>query len=98
MEPEVTVSSHDILERLIPGSELVATIPYRLARRLSDRLALRPFPMEVFIQVDIYWTERTHHSGLHRWARQILAEVAEKNLGGGDDHEAGRGDHLPGRQ
>lgn len=96
MQPEVTVSSHDILERLIPGSELVATIPYRLAGRLSDRLALRPFPMDVFIQVDIYWTERTHHSGLHRWARQILAEVAEKNLGGGDTHEAGRG--LPGRQ
>ncbi|EHH11918.1 LysR family transcriptional regulator [Mesorhizobium amorphae CCNWGS0123] len=94
LQPEVTVSSHDILERLIPGSQLVATIPYRLARRLSDRLALRPFPMDVFIQVDIYWTERTHHSGLHRWARQILAEVAEKNLGGGDVHKGG--DRLTG--
>ncbi|MBZ9708602.1 LysR family transcriptional regulator [Mesorhizobium sp. ESP7-2] len=84
LEPDVTVSSHDILERLIPGSELVATIPFRLASRLSDRLALRPFPMDVFIQIDMYWTERTHHSGLHRWARQILAEVAEKNLGDED--------------
>lgn len=84
LEPDVTVSSHDILERLIPGSDLVATIPFRLAGRLSDRLALRPFPMDVFIQIDMYWTERTHHSGLHRWARQILAEVAEKNLGDED--------------
>lgn len=81
LEPDVTVSSHDILERLIPVSELVATIPFRLASRLSDRLTLRPFPIDVFIQIDMYWTERTHHSGLHRWARQILAEVAEKNLG-----------------
>lgn len=87
--PDVTVSSHDILERLIPGSELVATIPFRLARRLSDRLALRRFPLEVFIQVDMYWTERTHHSGLHRWARQLLAEVAQKNLG--DDAERAAG-------
>lgn len=83
LTPHVSVSSHDILERLIPGSELVATIPYRLASRLSDRLALRPFPLDVFLQVDMYWTERTHYSGLHRWARQILAEVAQKNLGDG---------------
>ncbi|SIT56931.1 LysR family transcriptional regulator [Mesorhizobium prunaredense] len=98
LEPDVTVSSHDILERLIPASELVATIPYRLARRLSDRLALRPFPMDVFIQVDMYWTERTHHSGLHRWARQILAEVAEENLGDGDPPTARRDDRLTGGQ
>ncbi len=82
--PDVTVSSHDILERLIPGSDLVATIPYRLARRLSDKLAMRQFPLDVFIQIDMYWTERTHYSGLHRWARQILAEVAQRNLGSDD--------------
>ena len=79
--PQATVSSHDILERLIPGTALIATIPYRLARRLADRLALRRFPIDVFIQIDMYWTERTHFSGLHRWVRQILAEVARKNLG-----------------
>ncbi|MFD2055791.1 LysR family transcriptional regulator [Mesorhizobium calcicola] len=84
--PAVTVSSHDILERLIPGSDLVATIPYRLAGRLSERLALRRFPVDVSIQVDMYWTERTHHSGLHRWVRQILADVARTNL---RDEEAG---------
>lgn len=79
----VTVPSHDLLERLIPGSDLVATIPYRLARHLSGRLVLRPFPLDVFIHVDMYWTERTHYSGLHRWARHILAEVSESNLGNG---------------
>lgn len=96
LTPEVTVSSHDILERLIPGSELVATIPYRLARRFSPGLALRRFPLDVFIQIDMYWTERTHYSGLHRWARQILAEVAQAKLGDDADvfadapvHDAG---------
>jgi DNA-binding transcriptional LysR family regulator len=84
INPAVSVSSHDILERLIPGSELIATIPYRLARRLSDKLALRRFPLDVFIQIDMYWTERTHHSGLHRWVRQQLAEVARRNLGDED--------------
>ena len=81
ISPVVSVSSHDILERLIPGSELIATIPSRLARRLSDKLVLRRFPLDVFIQVDMYWTERTHHSGLHRWVREQLAEVARRNLG-----------------
>ena len=74
--PSVVVPSHDNLEPLIQGTELVATIPYRLARRLSNTLSLRPFPLDVPIQIDMYWTERTHFSGLHSWARQILAETA----------------------
>ncbi|WP_244673113.1 LysR family transcriptional regulator [Mesorhizobium sp. 131-2-1] len=74
--PSVIVPSHDNLEALIRGTELVATIPHRLARRLSDKLTLKPFPLEVLIQIDMYWTERSHYSGLHAWTRQILAEVA----------------------
>ncbi|BCH35707.1 LysR family transcriptional regulator [Mesorhizobium sp. L-8-10] len=76
--PSVIVPSHDNLEPLIRDTELVATIPYRLARRLSDRLTLKRFPLEVLLQIDMYWTERTHYSGLHAWARQILAEVSAK--------------------
>jgi DNA-binding transcriptional LysR family regulator len=76
--PSVIVPSHDNLEPLIRGTELVATIPYRLARRLSNKLTLKRFPLEVLIQIDMYWTERSHYSGLHSWARQILANVAAK--------------------
>lgn len=76
--PNVIVPSHDNLEPLIKGTELVATIPYRLARHLSDKLTLKRFPLDVLIQIDMYWTERTHYSGLHSWARQILADVAAR--------------------
>lgn len=79
--PTVTVPSHDNLEPLIRGTDLVATIPYRLARHLSKTLSLRPFPEEVRIQIEMYWTERTHYSGLHRWVRQVLADVARNELG-----------------
>ncbi|MEY9324164.1 LysR family transcriptional regulator [Sinorhizobium fredii] len=75
-EPTVVLPSHDNLERIIAGSDLVATIPGRLAHGLNERLSVVEFPLDVPIHIDMYWTARTAQSGLHRWARQLLAEVA----------------------
>lgn len=74
--PQLTLPSHDSLELMIAGTDLVATIPNRLASTYDGRLAVRRFPFHIPIEIDMYWTERTHKSGLHRWARQLLVEVA----------------------
>lgn len=76
IETELSLPSHDSLELMIAGTDLVATIPNRLASAYRDQLAVRPFPIHIPIDIDMYWTERTHRSGLHRWARQLLAEIA----------------------
>ncbi|APG87666.1 HTH-type transcriptional activator NahR (plasmid) [Sinorhizobium americanum CCGM7] len=81
-EPSVVLPSHDNLERIIAGSDLIATIPARLAQGLGDRLSVAEFPLEVPIHIDMYWTARTAQSGLHRWARQLLAEVARSRPDG----------------
>lgn len=79
LAPDVSIPNHDNLREMIRGSDLVATIPGRLAKDLSDELVIKPFPLEVPIAIDMYWTERTHFSGLHKWVRQILADVSAEH-------------------
>lgn len=88
LRPRLVIPSHDSLELMIEGTGLVATIPQRLASAYADRLAVRPFPIRIPIEIDMYWTERTHRSGLHRWARQLLVDVS-RQLEAGSDPTAG---------
>lgn len=76
LQPAVTLPSHDSLERIIAGSRLVATIPHHLARTLRGRLHVAPLPFRVPIPIDMHWSARTAKSGLHKWARGLLAEEA----------------------
>lgn len=77
LEPAVTLPSHDCLERIIPGSPLIAAIPHHLARAMRGGLHIAPLPFRVPISIDMYWSARTAKSGLHKWARGLLAEVAK---------------------
>jgi DNA-binding transcriptional LysR family regulator len=80
LKPQLTLPSHDSLEFMLAGTDLVATIPNRLAGAYPDALAVRSFPILISIEIDMYWTERTHRSGVHRWSRQLLADVARATL------------------
>jgi DNA-binding transcriptional LysR family regulator len=80
LKPQLTLPSHDSLELMLVGTDLVATIPNRLASAYPETLSVRGFPILIPIEIDMYWTERTHRSGLHRWARQLLVDVARATL------------------
>jgi DNA-binding transcriptional LysR family regulator len=79
LEPAVTLPSHDCLERIIPGTRLIAAIPHHLARAMRGGLHIAPLPFRVPISIDMYWSARTAKSGLHKWARGLLAEVAKES-------------------
>ena len=79
LEPAVTLPSHDSLERIIPGTSLIAAIPRHLARATQGGLHIAPLPFHVPISIDMYWSARTAKSGLHKWARGLLAEVAKES-------------------
>ncbi|WP_157088055.1 LysR family transcriptional regulator [Bradyrhizobium jicamae] len=79
LEPVVTLPSHDSLERILPGTHLIASIPHQLARASGTRLHITPMPFRVPISIDMYWSARTARSGLHKWARGLLAEVAKES-------------------
>ncbi|MCP4620179.1 MAG: LysR family transcriptional regulator [Bradyrhizobium sp.] len=76
LEPTVTIPNHDSLERIISGTGLVATIPHYLARTMRGGLHVAPLPFRVPISIDMYWSARTAKSGLHKWARSLLVEIA----------------------
>jgi DNA-binding transcriptional LysR family regulator len=80
LKPQLTLPSHDSLELMLVGTDLVATIPNRLASAYQETLSARGFPILIPIEIDMYWTERTHRSGLHRWSRQLLVDVARTTL------------------
>ena len=84
LRPRLVVPSHDSLQLMLEGTDLVATIPHRLATVFAERLVVRRFPIHIPIEIDMYWTERTHRSGLHNWARQLLVDVARAHAGSGD--------------
>jgi DNA-binding transcriptional LysR family regulator len=79
IEPAVTLPNHDSLERIVSGTRLVATIPYHLARSMKSRLHVAPLPFRVPISIDMYWSARTAKSGLQKWARGLLVDVAKRH-------------------
>lgn len=77
VKPMITVPSHDNIGDLLRDSPLVASLPERLAAPFRADFATLPFPLEVPISIDMYWTERTHHSGPHQWVRNLIAQKAK---------------------
>ncbi|MGH8617312.1 MAG: LysR family transcriptional regulator [Burkholderiales bacterium] len=79
----VGVVSHDFLTLpfIVAQSDLVATVPERLARAFAKTLPLRILPPPVKLPelaVTLYWHERTQRSPLHRWFRELAGEMAAK--------------------
>lgn len=63
---------------LLPGTDLVATLPKRVlaAYPYPERLRQLPLPVEVpAMRVHQYWHERAHHDAAHRWLRGVVAEL-----------------------
>ncbi len=63
------------LGQILKGTDLIATLPSRMAGKLSDVIVCAsPFPAP--FAIDLVWTSRTHHSPMHGWVRQQIAQIA----------------------
>jgi DNA-binding transcriptional LysR family regulator len=63
---------------LLPGTDLVATLPKRVlaAYPYPERLRQLPLPVDVPVMtVHQYWHERAHHDAAHRWLRSTVADL-----------------------
>lgn len=69
-----------ILPKIIQGSDLIATVPARLAKEFAADYELEvvdpPIPSSPF-SLSQLWHERRHKDPLHQWIRQRIKEVAE---------------------
>ncbi len=69
------------LSHVVSRSDLIASVPESLARRLVKDypLQLLPLPLAIpEIRIALYWHERTHNQTSHRWFRQLFTSIAGK--------------------
>lgn len=69
---------------LIAQSDLLSTVPERIAQRFTDIAAIRIFepPLKLApINVVLMWHDRTHNHPLHRWLRDLIYEVCTDKIG-----------------
>jgi DNA-binding transcriptional LysR family regulator len=79
---QVSVNSFLLVPALIESSDLVATVPSRLARRWSARLAVLSPPCEVpGFSVVMAWHPRAHADPAQVWLRETLREAVAAGLG-----------------
>ncbi|CAN5731192.1 LysR family transcriptional regulator [soil metagenome] len=77
----VAVPHFLVVPYIIAGSDLVATLPNRVAALFTETLGLVMLAPPIQIprfEISIAWHERNHHDAPHRWLReQLLALAAE---------------------
>lgn len=73
---QVSVNSFLLVPDLIASSDLVATVPARLARRWGAQLAVLSPPCEVpGFRVAMAWHPRAHADPAHVWLRETLRQT-----------------------
>ncbi|MBL8381446.1 MAG: LysR family transcriptional regulator [Burkholderiales bacterium] len=77
----LTVPNFLVAPAVVARSNLLATVPARIARTFAASLPLQvlepPVPLPV-LEVSLYWHERAHKDALHRWMRALVIEAARE--------------------
>ncbi|SMO47864.1 DNA-binding transcriptional regulator, LysR family [Thalassovita litoralis] len=75
------------LPDILVGTDMIATVPRRIAESFGAQVVIRDCPFLAEISIDLYWTARTHVSAPHVWLRAQIAAAANRIL----TKEAGAG-------
>ena len=69
---------------MIAGTDLIATVPGRIARAYDDAVRIVDSPCPAPFEVYLVWTTRTHKSAMHDWLRRLILEsVGDPEMEGG---------------
>ncbi len=66
------------LGRLVRGSNLVATVPARLSKAVSEGLRTIACPVETSVTIGLVWTAVNHRAPLHMWVRDMIYRLNAK--------------------
>jgi DNA-binding transcriptional LysR family regulator len=80
LDVTLKVQNLAVMSEVVSASNLVATLPERLAVRLQDKYQLQVLPLPLAvpdIRMALYWHERTHKHAAHRWFRQAVSDAAK---------------------
>jgi len=76
----LTVPSAACLDYTIAGTDLVATVPSRIAEAYRGHLHIVDCPISAPFEVDLVWTTRTQHSPMHVWLRELIFSSVKDGL------------------
>lgn len=62
------------VHNMVRGTDLIATVPERVALEFGKSICIRDMPILVEFELNMVWTTRTHKSPLHNWMRNLLTE------------------------
>src|SRR6218665_2041885 len=74
----VTVGGPLSIPWLLPGTDLLATVPTHLATIACGKFGLRQFPLPLKVPsyaIKTYWHPRSHSDTGHRWLREMVYQV-----------------------
>ncbi len=75
----LVVPSYFTIGRVVASTDLVATLPWGIARSLAASLPLsiQRCPLKIpQLKVAMYWHERKHSEARHKWFRNLLIQAA----------------------
>lgn len=69
------------LEKVIIGSDLITTVPTRIAQSYGDAVKIVDAPCPAPFEIYLVWTTRTHKSAMHDWLRKLIVECVTRSAG-----------------
>lgn len=68
------------LNLVLSGTDLVATVPSRIAAAYRNSLHVTASPIPAPFQIGLVWTTRTHRSPAYVWLRKLIVDSVNENL------------------
>ena len=78
LKRKFSVPSLSDLADVLPGTDLISTIPSRTSQQFGPAFCIAACPIVAKFQVGLVWTSRTQHSAVHRWTRQLIIEACHR--------------------
>ena len=66
---------------IVAGTNLIATVPERIAKQFARQLRLQVLPVPLDLpafRLTLLWHQRHHSDPAHRWLRYALIETANR--------------------
>lgn len=87
----LSASSFLFIPEIVATSDLVALVPRRLLRTVSDRLTvIDTLQLVEPLKINLFWHERTHGHAGHRWVRERICNLVGRGAGKGAATDAAR--------
>jgi DNA-binding transcriptional LysR family regulator len=74
----LSVPSLSDLPNVLPGSDLISTVPSRFSATFGRSIHVTSCPVQARFKIGLTWTHRTHHSAFHGWVRQLIAAICSQ--------------------